>query len=398
MVFFALGLMAKPMLVTLPLVLLLLDYWPLGRMASAASEDTPARQRQHGRAVFRFRCVWSSRSSRCLLLAAVSCVVTVWAQGEAMAAIEHFPCGGGSPTPWFPTLPTWVSSSIRWDWPSLSPPGARSAALEGRRRLTGVGGHLRSGAGLAAAVSVFARGLAVVLGDAGAGDRAGAGRDCRRWPTASRTCRRSGCALPWRGERRTLCRSWPYRRWVCGVASALVLVVLMGCAWRQTSFWRDSETFGPTPWLALRQQCGPQQFGLVVGDCLRQPRCETAPRQSQHAQRANQLSGGRQPDVLDTLAAAYAEAGRFPEALATARKALDLATQQHGQPLADVLRSRIALYEAGKPYRQTAAASTAACRNLDLQRLAALTACPAVFLAFCTQNRKSPNSSTPVAS
>ena len=33
MVFLALGLMAKPILVTLPLVLLLLDYWPLGRFA-----------------------------------------------------------------------------------------------------------------------------------------------------------------------------------------------------------------------------------------------------------------------------------------------------------------------------------------------------------------------------
>ena len=32
MAFFALGLMAKPMLVTLPFVLLLLDYWPLGRL------------------------------------------------------------------------------------------------------------------------------------------------------------------------------------------------------------------------------------------------------------------------------------------------------------------------------------------------------------------------------
>lgn len=29
----ALGLMAKPMLVTAPIVLLLLDYWPLGRVA-----------------------------------------------------------------------------------------------------------------------------------------------------------------------------------------------------------------------------------------------------------------------------------------------------------------------------------------------------------------------------
>ena len=33
-VFFALGLLSKPMLVTLPLVLLLLDYWPLGRRRS----------------------------------------------------------------------------------------------------------------------------------------------------------------------------------------------------------------------------------------------------------------------------------------------------------------------------------------------------------------------------
>ena len=43
MVFFALGLMAKPILVTLPLVLLLLDYWPLGRIGADAdfSRATP---------------------------------------------------------------------------------------------------------------------------------------------------------------------------------------------------------------------------------------------------------------------------------------------------------------------------------------------------------------------
>ena len=60
---FALGLMAKPMLVTLPLVLLLLDYWPLGRMTSVAQEDgrLPA---EGNRAVSRFSCVFSSKSSR----------------------------------------------------------------------------------------------------------------------------------------------------------------------------------------------------------------------------------------------------------------------------------------------------------------------------------------------
>ena len=34
---FALGLMAKPMLVTLPFVLLLMDYWPLGRLDNELS-------------------------------------------------------------------------------------------------------------------------------------------------------------------------------------------------------------------------------------------------------------------------------------------------------------------------------------------------------------------------
>jgi tetratricopeptide (TPR) repeat protein len=41
LLFFSLGLMAKPMLVTLPCVLLLLDYWPLGRIRFNHSLDIP---------------------------------------------------------------------------------------------------------------------------------------------------------------------------------------------------------------------------------------------------------------------------------------------------------------------------------------------------------------------
>jgi tetratricopeptide (TPR) repeat protein len=71
------------------------------------------------------------------------------------------------------------------------------------------------------------------------------------------------------------------------------------------------------------------------------------------AQREAQLSGGRDPAILDTLAAAFAEVGRFPEAVQTTRRALDLATQQNKQPLAAVLKARIALYEANTPFRET---------------------------------------------
>ena len=70
------------------------------------------------------------------------------------------------------------------------------------------------------------------------------------------------------------------------------------------------------------------------------------------ARQADRLSGGRRPDVLDALAAAYAEAGQFPEALATARRALELATQQDKKTLADALRNRIALYEAQRAFHQ----------------------------------------------
>jgi tetratricopeptide (TPR) repeat protein len=66
-------------------------------------------------------------------------------------------------------------------------------------------------------------------------------------------------------------------------------------------------------------------------------------------ERAVQLSGGREPTVLDVLAAAYAEAGRFADAARTARQALELATQQNKTQLAEALRLRIDTYESGKP-------------------------------------------------
>jgi len=74
LVFYALGLMAKPMLVTLPLILLLLDYWPLGRLTLGigylVKEKIPF-----------------------FVLAAISSVVTflVQRQGGSVAAIERMP-------------------------------------------------------------------------------------------------------------------------------------------------------------------------------------------------------------------------------------------------------------------------------------------------------------------
>ncbi len=69
------------------------------------------------------------------------------------------------------------------------------------------------------------------------------------------------------------------------------------------------------------------------------------------AEKARQLTGGRNPMILHTLAAAYAEAGRFADATATARRAGELAASQKNGGLMAVLQAEIKLYQAGKPMR-----------------------------------------------
>lgn len=76
---FVLGLAAKPMLVTLPFVLLLLDYWPLGRF-KVGKKKLPA--------------VWGRLAWEKLpffVLAGISCGVTLMVQQRAAASLEQIP-------------------------------------------------------------------------------------------------------------------------------------------------------------------------------------------------------------------------------------------------------------------------------------------------------------------
>lgn len=71
------------------------------------------------------------------------------------------------------------------------------------------------------------------------------------------------------------------------------------------------------------------------------------------AEQAVTLSKARQPVYLATLAAAYAEIGRFPEAVGAAQKALELTQSRFNGALATALAGQIALYHEGKPFRDT---------------------------------------------
>jgi tetratricopeptide (TPR) repeat protein len=552
---FALGLMAKPVLVTLPFGMLLMDYWPLGRMTGPATDDPNAKR------AFSIPRRLLIEKIPFLLLSVVFCVVTPFAEGEAVMRLDVMPMSwriANAPVSYatylaklfFPVglavpylhlgsnLPAWkVAGSL------LLLAGVSMAALAYWRKFPYlfVGWFWYLGM------------LVPMIGLVQVGQHAMADRYTYLAQIGLYV------ALIWGAAQ--VVASWSYRRSVCGVASALVLAVLMGCAWRQTCFWRDNETlwthtlactsrngtahrllglalvrrrefdgaiahqlaaieidpysqlahFGLANALAgcgkldeaiahyrkalalnpaysdahynlsvALASCGRRDealdhcqkaleiepnradaqnnlgmtlagrgrfeeaiihyrkalkiqpdyadagynLGLALAGCGQfdealihlRPALErrrddaelqctlgnilaargqfqeavahyhkameihpddlaaeknlawlraTCPDASVRnggealnlAERANQRCDGKRPDVLDTLAAAYAELGWFPEATATEGKAVELAAQQHAQSLADALRARLAGYKAGRPFRQTRWAS-----------------------------------------
>ncbi len=89
---FVLGLMAKPMLVTLPFVLLLLDYWPLRRFMQTAPRDKRKRAPKHAVTEQPVPCQWALIRPLLLekiplfVLAALSSVITYLVQRQVGAA------------------------------------------------------------------------------------------------------------------------------------------------------------------------------------------------------------------------------------------------------------------------------------------------------------------------
>ena len=71
------------------------------------------------------------------------------------------------------------------------------------------------------------------------------------------------------------------------------------------------------------------------------------------ARRGDELSGGHSLEAIGTLAAAYAEAGRFSEAVASAQRGLTSVAAQTNQALLNQIQAQIKLYEAGSPLRDT---------------------------------------------
>jgi tetratricopeptide (TPR) repeat protein len=71
------------------------------------------------------------------------------------------------------------------------------------------------------------------------------------------------------------------------------------------------------------------------------------------ATRASRLAGGAQPVALDTLAMAYAETGRFDEAMQTGQEAVNLTRTAGQKDDAAIMQQRLELYQKHQPWRES---------------------------------------------
>jgi len=223
--FFILGLMSKPMLVTLPFVLLLLDFWPLGRLKALKTK------KQIAWMIF--------EKAPLLLLTAVFCGITVWTQRHTIAAAETLP------VPWrfgnaFCSYATYIKQLI---FPlGLAPFYPQETGLP----LWKIGLSMT----LLAAISwgVFAGrkkypylitgwlwylGMLVpVIGIMQVGAQAHADR-YTYLPHIGLIIMAVWLAADW-------CTSLRYRRAIFSTTAAVILVALALAACRQTQYWRNS--------------------------------------------------------------------------------------------------------------------------------------------------------------
>ncbi len=226
---FALGLLSKPMLVTLPFVLLLLDYWPLQRWAPFEAT-----------AIHSSRRVFAEKIPL-MLLAAVSCAATLRAQKSAIIPLDQYPWSSRIAN----ALVSYCAYLGQFFWP------ADMAAFypypHGGQATAAVVGSLILLLGVPLSAVAWRRrypflligwlwylGMLIpVIGLVQVSMQSRADR-YMYLPMIG-----PSMALAW-GTLELVKHSF-VRRWLIGSAWFLALAILGSIAWQQTSYWHDSE-------------------------------------------------------------------------------------------------------------------------------------------------------------
>jgi tetratricopeptide (TPR) repeat protein len=373
----ALGLLAKPMLVTLPFLLLLLDAWPLGRLIGPSG-------RLEGRRL-------SSALAEKLplfVLAAVSCVVTLHAQagGGAMASLDRVAFSERLANA---LVAYWVYLR-KFLWPeglAVFYPHAASQLPLWKPLLAAVGllavtllvlrAGMRRGY-LAVGWLWFLGMLVPTIGLVQVGSQALADR-YMYLPLAG-----LALALAWSVAEAT--PAGRGRGFALAGAGLLVIALLAGATRAQLRHWRDSFSLfshalavteenhiahaflgaayaerGQIPETirhyreAVRIRPGFRTAANNLAWLLatsRDPSLRDPVLAVSLAEQAAAPPAAGDPSVLDTLAAAYAAAGRYDEATRVAEQALRQAEAAGPPGLAAQIRARLEVFRAGRPYRE----------------------------------------------
>jgi tetratricopeptide (TPR) repeat protein len=343
---FALGLLAMPQVVTLPLVLLLLDYWPLGRIshgsagrAGISSSDGALRQPiqnsddrlQRSDSVRNppFSQRFAPRALQrlvvekvpFLLLAVAASIGAVLSEATNMATLTSRPI----PARIANTLVSYAVYLGQFFWPvGLAVYYPHSHNLPAWQ----VGGACLVLVLVSAAALLLWRSQpAVLVGwlwylgtllpmiglvQIGAHARA----DRYTYLPQIGLCIAVVWAVQWAVER--LCGDWPSRHWLSGAGGALLAALCMACAWQQTSYWQNSETLW-TRTLACTSQNPTAHNGLGAA-LARRGQIEEA---IDHYRKALEIK----PDDLEAhvnLGSALAGRGQLDEAIAHFRSALKI--------------------------------------------------------------------------
>jgi tetratricopeptide (TPR) repeat protein len=289
--------MSKPMLVTLPVVLLLLDYWPLrraGRAGSLLLEKLPF-----------------------LALAAGTSVVTLLAQSSAMKSFDSFPLAARlgaallSCKVYLVQMVYPANLAVFYPFPPhASALNAAIAALlllvisaiawgERRRRPWLLMGWLW-----------YLVMLLPVLGLVQVGGQAHADRYTY--------LPQIGIYVGFTWLAAELAAKWKMRRLPIGILTALLLAFLMACTWKQTAYWKNSETL----WRhALNCTTGNNLAYLNLGhELFEQRRLDEA---ISHYQKGLEIQPNNR-QFHNNLANALREQGRLDEAIVHYEKAVQL--------------------------------------------------------------------------
>jgi len=309
--FYACGLMAKPMVVTLPFVFLLLDYWPLQRMPNFEL------RRSHWAGLIREK--WPF-----FVLTVASCAVTAIAQQRSMAFVAS---GGYS----LPSLPARVGNAamayVKYLFQSVYPVnlavlyplpkemawGQVAGAVLVLVVITGLIWRARRRCPYLLTGWLWYLGMLVpVIGLVQVG--AGLGAMADRYTYLPQI----GWYLLLTWGAAELCAGWRHRRVVLGGLSAVILVALIGCARTQVSYWRDSETLW-THTLACTSDNGTahNNLGVVL---FQKGEVNQA---MAHYQKALQINPN-DPNAWNNIGNALLQEGKLDEAIPYFQKALQI--------------------------------------------------------------------------